>query len=454
MNANPYLVGPYAPVDDVRTDTDLRVEGTLPADLNVLFVQNSPNPKLPPRGAYHWFDGDGMVHGVAIEGGRATYRNRWVQTDGMLEEVAAGKPLHDGIMMPFKPGPHPDKDTANTDLVEHNGKLLALWWLGGTPYELSVPGLETVGKLELPIGVAAHAKTDPRTGELVFFDYNPYQAPYMRYGVLDATGGLAHVLDVDLPAPSLLHDLHFTENKTILMDFPMWWDVDKLALGKRRVRFDADKPARFGIVDRRGTDIQWFEVPSCYCYHAVNAWEEGDEVVLHACRIQDPVPRLRADEDALVPRLAFLRLEPYLHEWRFNLKTGAVRDRRLSDTPTEFPRANDLRLGVKTRYSWHPRVAKEPTLMFDACVKMGGPAEVAHVYGEGFVGGETVFAPRPGATDEDDGWVLTFVTDRANDQSELRVLDGKTLDLVARVFIPRRVPIGFHAHQVSLDGRP
>ena len=449
MNANPYLMGPYAPVDDERTDLDLRVLGTLPPELNTLFVQDSPNPRLPPRGAYHWFDGDGMVHGVHIQGGRASYRNRWIQTQGLAEELAANQALYPGIMMPFEPGQPKDKDTANTDLVFHNGKLLALWWLGGAPYHLSVPELETVGKLELPCGVAAHAKTDPRTGELIFFDYDPYEAPYMRYGVLDAQGALVTLQDAELPRPALLHDLHFTERYTILMDFPMWWDVDKLAQGKRRVRFDGEQPARFGIVPRRGGTIRWFEAPGCYCYHAVNAWEEGDTVVLHACRIQDPVPRLRPEDEPDVPRLAFLRMEPYLHEWRFDMKTGAVSERRLSDTPTEFPRANDSRLGVETRYSWHPRVAREGTLLFDACVKMGGPEEVVHTYGEGCVGGETVFVPRPGATDEDDGWVLAFVTDRPGEQSEVRVLDGATMDLVARILIPRRVPIGFHAHHVE-----
>lgn len=462
-NLMSYIEGPYAPVPDETAADDLEVIGQIPRELRGSFVQNNPNPRFQPRGLYHWFDGDGMVHGVHLADGRASYRNRWIRTAGLAADEAAGEALTRGILEPFEPGdPHPDKDTANTDLIVHSGKLLALWWLGGQPMHLSNPGLETVGPEDfngtLRCGVAAHPKVDPRTGELIFFDYSVYRRPYLRYGVADAEGRVVHQVDVDIPEPSLFHDIAITENYTVLMDLPMTWDAAKIAQGKRRVRFHRDRPARFGIVPRRGASVRWFEAPACYSYHTVNAWEEVNErgeacVVLLGCRIEDPIPRLPHDREPTIPRLYFLRLHPFYHRWRFNLDTGAVTEEPLDDAPTEFPRMNDERLGLKTRYSYHPRIAPQPTLMFDGCIKYDlEGATQAHTWGEHCVGGETVFAPRPGGTDEDDGWVMTYVSDRREGTSELVILDARDVSAgpVARVKVPRRVPIGFHAQWAPL----
>ncbi len=460
VNVDAYRQGVYAPVDREVTARELPVEGTLPPALHGLFAQNNPNPRFEPPGFYHWFDGDGMVHGVWFEDGRATYRNRWIETRGLAQDLAAGRAETRGILEPFTPGDsRPDKDTANTDLVWHGGKLLALWWLGGDPVALSVPELETLAVEDfagtLGCGVAAHPKVDPRTGEMIFMDYCPYAEPHLGVGVVSPQGRVTLQQPIPVPGPSLFHDLAITPDHTILMDLPMVWDPRKLAEGKRRVRFQRDQPARFGVLPRHGGDVRWFEASTCYSYHTVNAYEERDGhqntvVVLTGCRIEDPIPTRPHTDEPHIPRLAFLRLEPYLHEWRFNLGTGAVSERRLGDAPTEFPRMDDRFLGVATRLSWHPRVAREPTLLFDGCVRydLGGGETREHVYGPGVVGGETVFAPRPGGSAEGDGWVLVYENDRREGTSALLVLDAETLDFVARVRLPARVPVGFHAHWV------
>src|SRR6185436_4669595 len=130
---NPYLVGPYAPTRDELTLTDLDVVGEIPDDLNGVYVRNGPNPQFEPSGRYHWFDGDGMVHAVHFSEGRAVYRNRWIRTDGFEREQKAAGPLWRGIIEPWKDNPpgEPEKDTANTDVVFHNNKLLALWYRAG-----------------------------------------------------------------------------------------------------------------------------------------------------------------------------------------------------------------------------------------------------------------------------------------------------------------------------------
>lgn len=97
---NPYLLGPYAPVDNEIDAADLEVIGEIPADLEGLYVRNGPNPRFPTEGRYHWFDGDGMLHGVYFENGKASYRNRWVRTAGFEQEVAADRALWQGMAEP------------------------------------------------------------------------------------------------------------------------------------------------------------------------------------------------------------------------------------------------------------------------------------------------------------------------------------------------------------------
>ena len=351
----------------------------------------------------------------------------------------------------------PFKDTANTDLVFHAGRLLALWWLGGPCYEVALPSLETIGEYDfggtLTTGLTAHPKLDPVTGELMVFDYDVAAAvPDLQRHV---GGGSRWCIapTIDLPGPRLLHDLAITAQHTIFLDFPLMWDPELLARGKTKVTFRTDMPARFGILGRHanGDAIRWFEAETCYMYHTINAWESGDEVVLVGCRIDNP---LAAPVDGVtVPNIDVLRLQPYLHEWRFNLVTGAVRERALDDVMTEFPRMNNERLGRPTQFSYNPRIAEQPELLFDGFVKYdtGTGVGTAHGYGDGRFGGETVFAPRIGANAEDDGYVLTFVTEAGTGASEVIIVDAQRVEdgPVARIEIPQRVPIGYHAWWVD-----
>ena len=455
FNLDAYRQDLFEPVDAEREATDLEVMGELPRELDGIFCQNNPNPALSPTPPYHWFDGDGMVHAVRVRDGKASYRNRWVQTAGLKADLDAGRPTTHGILHRFDPSdPRPDKNTANTDLVWHEGKLLALWWLGGEPYVLDATTLETRGATDfggtLGMGVAAHPKVDPRTGELIFMDYALYDEPRIEVGVVK-DGRLVHHHVEPLSAPKLLHDLAITERYTVLLDFPMVYRTDKLAQGIRHVRFHDDQPARIGVMERRGSSVRWFEIPPCYSYHVVNAWEEGDEVVLVACRIENPVPRVPHEEDDEIPRLTFLRLEPYLWKWRLDLVTGEVRDEQLDDCVGEFPRMDDTRLGAPTRFTYMPRFAKHPRLQFEGLRKIDheGTERVDHLWGPGRFGSEPGFVPRPGATDEDDGWVVALVHDAREGRSELNVLDARDFAAppIARVLLPR-VPVGFHTRWV------
>jgi carotenoid cleavage dioxygenase-like enzyme len=457
---SPYLSGSYEPIQTEITADLAPVAGALPDDLAGCFVRNSANPRFEPKGRYHWFDGDGMLHGVALGNGEATYRNAYVRTTGLAEDEAAGEALTTGILEQpdFRRPGGPWKDTANTGLVFHAGQLLAVWWLGGDPYVIGLPGLETLGiqtyEGKRTRGLSAHPKLDPVTGELIWFDYSP-RPPYLTYGVISADGALAHQADITLGGPRLQHDIAITEQWSVLMDMSMMWDPEALAQGRVRLGFFPDKPTRFGVIPRFGTDadVRWFDAEPMFMYHTVNAWEEGDEVVLVGCRIAQPFVDSAPDDGRVVPAIASLRLDPAFWEWRFDLRTGTTRERPLDDACAEFPRMDDRLVGRPSRFSYHQRCAPQTTLQFDGVLKydLAGGGGDSYSYPAGWYGGETVFAPRDGSTAEDDGYLLTFVAEEASGASELYLFDAQRLGdgPVCRLSIPQRVPTGYHTWWVD-----
>ncbi len=460
VTGNPYLGGLFGPVTEERTDDDLEVIGEIPADLDGVFVRNGPNPQFTPPGRYHWFDGDGMVHALRFQNGNASYRNRWIRTRAFDREADAVQPLFNGVME--NPAANPDlglrlplKDTANTDLVYFRDRLLALWYMAGEPYAIDATTLETLGVDDFggtrPCQVSAHAKVDEQTGEMLFFDYGP-QPPYMRYGVVGPSGQVTHLVDIDLPGARLPHDMAATEHYSILMDLPLINDPVALREGRHKIVFQSDQPARFGVIPRHGAaaEIRWFEADPCYVYHSVNAWEEGDEIVLDLCRVTKPAPREGA-VGPLAKMLSYLRLDAHLYRYRFNLTTGVTTEGYLDDDNTEFPTMDTTRLGRPTRYAYTMRISEEPTLLFDGVVKYDTQtgATDRHWFGPGRWGSEAPFAPRNDNVDraEDDGYLVSFVQDEAADRSEVVVLDAADLAAgpIARVLLRQRVPIGFHA---------
>ncbi|MEL7036860.1 MAG: carotenoid oxygenase family protein [Cyanobacteria bacterium J06592_8] len=452
ITTNPFLEGNFAPVRDELTADNLKVIGQLPADLSGMFLRNGPNPQFPPIGQYHWFDGDGMIHAVHINEGKASYRNRYVRTQGFQMEHEAGKAIWSGLLEPPQQDlPSPFKNAANTALVWHAGKFLALWE-GGEPHALTLPEVETVGSYnfnhQLSCSFTAHPKIDPKTGEMMFISYSMSAPPFLQYGWVAADGTLKQINPIEIPVGVMMHDFAITENYTIFLDLPLTFRLERMQRGEPGMMFERETPSRFGIIPRHGdnSQVKWFECPSCFIFHVLNAYEEGSEVVLIACRMQSTTIFVEVDEDSDIP---------FLYRWRFNLETGEVKQEQLDDKPAEFPRINEQFTGQKTRYGYAAKQAMTELAKFDGINKYDfetNSCEV-HAFGEGRFGSEAVFVPRPNNDAEDAGWLVAFVYDEKEQRSELVVVDAEnmTSEPVARVMIPQRVPYGFHGTWVSQE---
>lgn len=456
---NPFLQGNYAPVHEETTAERLKVIGKLPAGLEGMFVRNGPNPQFPPQGKYHWFDGDGMVHGVHLRDGQASYRNRYVRTAGFEAECSAGKALWRGLLETpdlnrVLEGGELQKNTANTALVWHDGQMLALWE-GGPPYELRLPGLETVGKFtygdKLTHPFTAHPKIDHETGEMIFFGYQ-VTSPYLQQSIVAADGTLTHTTGIELPRPVMMHDFAITKNYSLFLDLPVTLSIARSMRGEPALKYEPDLNARVGVLPRYGKseEIRWFEVEPCCVFHTLNAFEVGEKVVLDACRMPT-FPDLLAKEatgKAMDPASNY-PVAPKLHRWTFDLSQGETVEESLDDRPVEFPRLNDRMLGQSARYGYTLSVESAGLAKYD--LQRGTRSD--HDHGQGREGGEGVFVPKPDATAEDDGWLLTYVYDQAENRSELVVVDAQdmTAPPVARVMIPTRIPFGFHGVWVSAE---
>ncbi|MGK7914272.1 MAG: carotenoid oxygenase family protein [Prochloraceae cyanobacterium] len=452
---NRYLQGNFAPSEREIDADNLEVIGQIPADLSGIFLRNGPNPQFPPLGQYHWFDGDGMLHEVQIKGAQASYRNRYVKTEGFKLEKEANKAIWSGILEPPQMDlPYgPSKNTANTALVWHSGKLLALWE-GGSPYELELLSLETLGPYnfngQLDCSFTAHPKIDPETGELIFFSYSLVQSPYVKYGIVSATGELSPPIEIDIPIGVMMHDFAVTKNYIIFMELPYTYRQERAEKGEAALMFESERPSRFGIVPRHGENKApiWFESPACYVFHTLNAYEENDEVVLIACR-SDSSNAISSSDIISDPETDL----PKLHRWRFNLATKEVLEERLSEVACEFPRINETLIGRKNRYGYLGTIAPTPVPLFDGLMKYDFEQLHSKIYkfGEGRFGGEAVFVSKVNPLSEDDGYLITFVHDENSETSELVIVDAKEFDngVIARVIIPQRVPYGFHGLWIS-----
>jgi carotenoid cleavage dioxygenase len=445
---NRYLVGNYAPVEREVTAFDLPVIGELPADLCGRYLRNGPNPLGPVDPAtHHWFLGDGMVHGVRLREGRAEwYRNRYVgsrQVSHLRGE-------------PDIPGPNWSGTPigANTNVGGFAGTTWAMVEAGPAPVELTYE-LETICRNDffgtLPGAFTAHPKVCPRTGEMHAIVYGwPHWMDHVQYVVVAPDGRVRRTVDVPVPGMTMIHDMSLTERFAVVYDMPVTVDIELAFAGRFPFRWNPDYGSRVGFLPREGeaADIVWVEVPLCYSFHPMNAYDLPDgRVVIDLC-VYDSMfeNELNGPFGSGFGRLERWTLDPVARTC-----STVVLDERAS----EFPRHRGSLTAQPYRFGYYARPSESPewpTAKID--LQTGVVTDLDHGPGRG--AGEPVFVSRPDATAEDDGWLVTLVHDVPRESAELVVIDAQDLAAgpVARVLLPQRVPYGFHGNWVSDRSTP
>ena len=449
---NPFLAGNLAPVHEEVTVTNLRVTGTIPHELTGRYLRNGPNPAGSVNEAkYHWFTGHGMVHGIRLDSGNATwYRNRWVRTKEVCDLKGGTPPPSDW------PADHPSFP-ANTNVIGHAGRTFAIVEAGSPPVELSYD-LDTirVSSLDgtLPFAFSAHPKRDPRTGELHVLTYYWGWGNQVQYLVVGVDGRVRRHVDIPLPGGPMIHDLAITERYVLIFDLPCVFNLDAAMKGARLPYFwDPAYEPRIGFLPREGSahDVKWVTIDPCYIFHPMNAFDDGDEVVLDAARH----PRM-FDREQRGPSEG----DPVLTRWRLNPHTGTSRKNVISDRPQEFPRIRESLIGQRYRFGYCAGIGAgfaQDTLTkvdHDAGTVVARSDQPRYGYGEPvFVPRQSSFESHNGSTGsgyEDDGYLIALRHDTETDTSDLAIFDAQAItdDPVAVVHLPVRVPNGFHGNWI------
>jgi len=443
MTENLYLSGNFAPIGEERSAFDLPVTGRIPESLEGRLLRIGPNPIAADPATYHWFLGNGMVHGVSLRGGRAAwYRNRFVRDD----ELVAAKGW------PAVAGPHREDalggGLANTNVIGHAGRTFAIVEGGNLPVELS-DELETVARSDfagtLPAGFSAHPKRDPDTGELHAAVYG-FAGQQIQYVVVDRDGRVRRVVDVPVPGAPMVHDCAITANHFLLLDLPVVFDAEAAEGGAGiPYRWRPDYGARVGLLPRTGgaEDVVWHEVEPCYVFHPMNAYEDADgRVVVDVVRH----PQVFADA-----RFQGTEGPPTLDRWLIDPAGGPVKEERRDDRPQEFPRHDERLVGKPHRYGYTIEIGAG--FRFEALVKHDlreGRSDL-HRGQATRLFMEPVFVPRAPDAAEDDGWVLAYTYEEDRDTSCVVILDARDFagDPVATIELPGRVPFGFHGNWLA-----
>lgn len=457
---HPYRTDAWRPQLNEWDADDLDVvAGTIPDDLDGLYVRNTENPLVPALERYHPFDGDGMLHAIRFNNGRASYKNRVVPTEALQQELAAGAPLYAGITEDPRRSQHRGwgargglKDASSTDVVIHRGRVLSTFYQCGDAYGFDAETMESLGRepwVPADTGISAHPKVCDLTGELHYFRYGK-TAPYMHYGVVDRHGERIHDVPIPLPGPRLPHDMAISQRHVIFNDFPILWDENLLARGIHRPVYRPDMPSRFAVLPRRGRtdEIKWFEASATYVLHFVNAFEDGDELILDGYAQQNPIPRPRPEHGEfawLMSQVDLSSLQPRLRRWHFNLSTGQTREEDLQASLSEFP-SLDPRLVGRRHTRVHAMTTKPGWFMFNGLLRtdLETGHEQSFTYDDGVFCSESPVVPRAHA---DDAYLVTFVMDTVRDLSECHIFAADRLadGPVARVRLPERIASGTHA---------
>ena len=435
VSANPYLEGNFAPVLEEVTATELAVTGHVPEALFGRYLRNGPNPvSAPEPSTYHWFTGDGMVHGIRLRDGRAEwYRNRWVrsaQVAGALGEEPRPGSVHAG--MDFAP---------NTNVVGHAGRTFAIVEAGARPYELSNE-LETIGPCDfsgtLEGGYTAHPKRDPLTGELYAVSYFFGWGNDVEVTIVDAQARVRSSRRVAMGGPVSVHDCAITQRSIVLLDLPVTFSLDAAAAGASfPYRWEEGYRSRIGLLPRDGesTEVVWHDIEPCYVFHPMNAYDEdgGDGVVVDVVRHPSMfrTKHLGPNEGA-----------PTLERWHLDGHGGAVKEERLDDRGQEFPRVDERRVGLPHRYGYAVAVGESDDIIGTETRLIrhdfGKGTSLARSFGTGAGVGEAVFVPREAGADESDGWLMLLVYSSDTDTSALHILNADDLEGEAQAVISSR----------------
>jgi len=252
----------------------------------------------------------------------------------------------------------------------------------------------------------------------------------------------------------MIHDFVTTRDYVVFILCPLVFSLENILTQGTPFTWEPERGTRIGVMPRSGanTEVKWYSTDASYVFHPMNAYADDATLVVEVARFGKLI---FMDPDALQQPQG-PEVNPRLHRWTIDLGGGTVRSEALDDRVAEFPRVNEGKVGLQHRYGYMAGAGDslgETTPVFTAIYKYDRQTgrQETHDFGPGNGCGEAIFVPKSPTAGEDEGYLMTFVYDAANNRSEFIVLDAQHVagEPVARVQIPRRVPYGFHGNWVA-----
>ncbi len=456
------------------------IEGDIPKKLQGTLFRNGPG-LLDIHGTpiRHPFDGDGMVCAISFRDGRVHFRNRFVRTEGFVQEKRKGKMLYRGVFGTQKPGGWLKnafdlrlKNIANTNIIYWGGKLLALWE-AAEPYRLDPQNLATLGidylddVLTPGDAFAAHPRVDPRcimdegAPSLVNFSIKPGLSTKITIYEFNPLGQLKRRHTHRIRGFAFIHDFAITPNYCIFFQNPVRFNPLPFVFGLRGagecVQFQSNQPTRVVVIPRtpelKDDKMKILEVESGFIFHHANAFETSEKEICVDSICYQSLYQIKSDSsykevdfDALAPGQL----------WRFtlNLAGSTVEKKILDSRCCEFPGINPDKVGLPYRYLFigaaHHPTDNAPLQAIGKLDLESGERQLCSFAPQGYVS-EPIFVPHPHAKKEDEGWVLTLVYDALHHRSDVAILDPQDLNRgpIARIHLKHHIPFCLHGSWTS-----
>ena len=459
LSAFPYLQDNYAPVLEESDfgPAELRVEGEIPKALRGAFMRDGANVAFQPNHYVYPLDGDGMVHAVYLQDGQASYKNRWVETNHLKTERKHGRTLYGSVgkllevpqeVIDAGGEPHPVRNTANTNVMLHGGKLLALWE-GGLPHELN-NDLSTVGLydydglLKPGDALTAHPRFCPDSGDLITCTQR-MDSPTYNVQIIDKNGKHKQTIPVKFERRAIIHDLQITEHYVIIFYAPGFHSVEKALKGENPFSWEPENGTQILVIPRNGVDeIVTYETEAFFSWHFCNGFEKDGKIIIDYVHINS-IPFAQAQGTGVEKqprRMCRMTLDE---------TTKEVTNEIFSDVFCEFSRIDERRMGKDYRFGfaaasnreWEGIHGYNCTARFDF---KSGETSLCD-YGFDANAGEPVYVANPDSDREEDGWVMCYVYNPGEGQYLSIVSAGDFASgPVAKVYVPTRIPNGFHAN--------
>ena len=486
---NVYLQGNFAPILDEELHEDLEVEGVIPPELNgAVLIRIGPNAAMKPLDMkyHHWIDGTGMINAFYIKDGKVSYRNRFVNTFkldnnrkakrnlfGGIQSLSKTKLkgwrllninilnyLYLGIRTLFRMGPSvsqfhkiaPAINDSNTNILLQNGYVLSLEEIG-TPYIIKLDTLETLGGFdyngELKRNNSAHPLTDPFNNHSYTNSYSPI-APHMKYYEITPESTISYETDMDVPYPAMVHGFALSEKYFVHMHFPAVYRKEYLGT-RKPIRWEPENNDSFiGILERNNPEAKtrWYKIPTCWVFHNMNAYDEGDKVVIFVAKFPR-IPMFGLDTKNPNPPFTEQPGSQFA-KWTLDLNSGAFEEEIINPNLAEFPLMDPRFLTRKQKHGWY-------TTLVDDVQKYGlwntichydfeKGVEESYYAGKLHYVGESLFTPKHEDSPEGVGYIMAIRYNLMENKSDVLILDAQNLAAgpIATIKVPRRIEYDFH----------